>query len=188
MPSKLLICVGSAMGQEGPLAVSFRSAQRRAFWGALAFSLGSEFLVAWIIWSVVSDGNSNAWAWAVATVIGIQVFLLLYGLVSFGRRAVWYHLFEKEARASRISEEFSRLNFPRPDGMYVDADEYLREVALSPATSPEGALFAGSLLGALDAHRLNGPRSEAFFLVLSIERAMKLMLPGEMATEGRQLK
>lgn len=171
--------------KEGAMAVDFRSAQRRAFWGGIGFSLVAEYLVALSVYVVAANGSGYAWVWALLTVIGIQLFLTLYALLSFGRRAIWYHLFEREVRAASILREFDRLNFPRPDGTYIDGDQYLREVALSPATSPEGALFAGTLLGALEGHRLNGPRSEAFFLALSIERALKLMLPWEAAAERR---
>lgn len=167
------------------MAVSFKSAQKRAYWGALAFSLLCEYAVALVYFWALSRGDPAMWGWSIIAVIVFQILLSLYGLFSFARRAAWYHLFEKESRAATIAAEFARNNFPRPDGSYVDADEYLRQVALSPVTSPEGALFAGTLLGALEAHRLNGPRSEAFFLALSIERAIKLALPWEMAAERR---
>lgn len=159
------------------MALSFKSAQRRAFWGAIAFSLAVEYVIFFVAFWFWSGRNGYSWVWALSAVVAIQIFMMLYGLLSFGRRALWYFWFERDTRVQAIANEFNRLNFPRPDGFYNDADQYLEQVALSPASSPEAALFAGVLLGILNGHRTSGPRSEAFFLALSIERAMQQMLP-----------
>ncbi len=165
------------------MAISFKSAQRRALWGAIAFSLATEYAIAFAIYWLWSGQNSYVWLWAILTVVALQLFLMFYGLLSFARRAAWYYWFERDGRVEAIASEFNRLNFPRPDGLYNDADQYLEQVALSPASSPEAAMFAGILLGMLNGHRANGPRSEAFFLSLSIEKALQKMLPWEARAE-----
>lgn len=165
------------------MGLQFKSAQRRAFWGGLAFSLGVEFAIVLAIYWLWSGGNGYSFAWALLTVLAIQMFQALYGLLSLARRTAWYYWFERDTRAQALAAEFHRLNFPRPEGFYNDADQYLEQVSLSPATSPEGAMAASMLLGMLNGHRLNGPRSEAMFLAMSIERAMKLMLPWDARAE-----
>jgi len=159
------------------MALVFKSAHRRAFWTAFAFSVATEYVVFVAIFLFSFDWNPYSWLWGMLAVIALQLALALYGLFSFARRALWYFWIERDDRAQLIADEFNRLNFPRPDGFYNDADQYLTEVALSPATSPEAALFAGTLIGMLNAHRSNGPRSEALSLAMSVERAMLKMLP-----------
>lgn len=169
------------------MAIVFKSSERRLFWSAIAFSLGCEYAVASAYFLFATHGDAASWVWALAVVIGLQIFMAAYGLFSFLRRAIWYNLVEKDRRAEALAQEFERLSFPRGDGLYADAESYLAEVALSPATSPEGAMFAGKLLGAMESHKMFGPRSEAFFLSLSIERAIKKMLPWERAAEWHSL-
>lgn len=161
------------------MALNFRSAQRRTFWLAIIFSLLIEYAVIATVMILLGVKRPEVFWQAVFLLIGVQIFLGAYGLLSFGRRAIFYYMFERDDRADTLAGEFNRLGFPRPDGFYNDADQYLEQVALNPATPPEGALFAGVLLGMLNGHRANGPRSEAFFLAMSIERAMRRMLPWE---------
>lgn len=164
------------------MALQFKSEQRRQFWGAIAFSLVVEYVVVLIVVQMTYRDNPGNWATAAFFVLLIQVGLLIYKLFSLARRAMWYFWYERDRRSDAILAEFYRLNFPRPDGVYNDADQYLQQVALSPATSPEGAMFASMLLGMLTAHRTNGPWSESLFLGLLIERAMRKMLPWEART------
>ena len=161
------------------MAVQFKSEQRRAFWGGLAFALGTEYALMFSIFRFSGQEFGPSLGWSLVAVVGIQLFLGAYALLALARRIIWYFWIERDNRAQALAAEFHRLNFPRPEGHYADADQYLEQVALSPATSPEGAMTASMLLGMLNAHRLNGPRSEAMFLALSVERAMKLMLPWE---------
>lgn len=159
------------------MSVRFASEQRRLFWLGLAYSIGVEFAAFLLFFSINPSTSAFAgWA-ALAAVVATQLFLVVYGLFNFARRWVFFVLYMRDSRSQIIVDEFNRLNFPRPENFYHDADHYLREVALSTATSPEGALFAGTLLGALEAHRQNGPRTDAIFLEICIERAMKLMTP-----------
>lgn len=161
------------------MTIRFRSAQRRAFWSAVAFSLIFEFIAIYLAYYFSTNRHPLSLSWALLTTLGIQLFLITYAIFSFFRRTIWYFVFEQNKRAEALAREFQRLNFPRPETYYDSAEAYLTDVALSPETSPESAHFASMLVGMLLAHNTNGPRVEAFFLNLSLEKAMKLMLPWE---------
>lgn len=165
------------------MAVQFKSEQRRAFWGGLAFSLVTEYALVFCILRLFGQELAPSFGLSLLAVVGIQLFLGAYALLALARRTIWYFWIERDSRAQGLAAEFNRLNFPRPDGFYTDADQYLEQVALSPATSPEGAMMASVLIGMLNSQRMYGPRMEAIFLALSIERAMKLMLPWDARAE-----
>ena len=165
------------------MAVQFKSEQRRAFWGGLAFALVTEYALIFCILRLSGQEFGPSLGLALLAVVGIQLFLGLYALLALARRTIWYFWIERDSRAQALAAEFHRLNFPRPEGQYADADQYLEQVALSPATSPEGAMMASMLIGMLNSQRMYGPRMESIFLALSIERAMKLMLPWNVRAE-----
>lgn len=70
-------------------------------------------------------------------------------------------------------DEFTRLRMPKPGLLYVDASEYLTEVAKSPNANTDSRFFAATALGYLEALRTTNQMYLSMTSAIALEDAIK---------------
>jgi len=154
------------------MPISFESRAKRIYWTQMGLTLAVNYVILLIICLAVGSGEA-AFIWAVVALIALELLVGVYGAVGFAKRLGWYFWVDKEQKIDAFADEFVRHSFPTPDRHYNDADEYLKEAALSHEVTDDGHLTAGFLLGVLTARRDGGPRSEALANSMAIEEALR---------------
>ena len=152
------------------MAAGFESSDKRALWAALCFGILTDIAgVAVLVYFLASP---QEYLFSVLFALAaIWAFQITYMIWSFGRRLIWFNLFEKKARIEAIKRELVARKFPAPDRYFDDAEQYLNIVAEDLLAPDDARLWSAVTIGAIAAQRLLS-RTECMLSLMVLEKAI----------------
>ncbi|MDW9898500.1 hypothetical protein GOB10_22495 [Sinorhizobium meliloti] len=155
------------------MATQFRSAVSRGFWLGAGLSTAVDFAIVFLLSLFFDLTMGQRLLFSAVIIAAFGLFSFLYGLLGVAKGFVFFALHERKSRVAGLMDEFTRLRMPKPGLLYVDASEYLTEVAKSPNANTDSRFFAATALGYLEALRTTNQMYLSMTSAIALEDAIK---------------